>query len=148
MWSGDMNNFDKYKFLLGETISLYQFMENDLKIIYAGMMKGNFFKNLEYVRGEYKGLGMVIKALEEYDNIDSNPYFDEPTYIKLNKLARQRNYYCHQCCMDFAYIPNFENSIEFKDSLGTLMDTNETIKNVQLQIEAHKNYILNKYNRV
>ena len=42
-----MNDFDKYKYLLGETISLYQFMENDLKLIYAGMLKGNFYKNIE-----------------------------------------------------------------------------------------------------
>lgn len=143
-----MNNFDKYKFLLGETISLYQFMENDLKLIYAGMMDGNFYKNIEYVRGEFKGLGIIIKALEELDNSMDTPYFDQDTYYKLNKLARQRNYYCHQCCMDFAYIPDFEDSIEFKDSLGTLMDTNEEIKNVQAVISAHKNHILSKYNRV
>ena len=62
-----MNDFDKYKYLLGETISLYQFMENDLKLIYAGMLKGNFYKNIEYVRSEYKGLGMVIKEVRVYD---------------------------------------------------------------------------------
>ena len=60
-----MDNFDKYKYILGETIVLYQFLENDLKIIFAGILKGNFYKNIEYVRSEYKGLGQVIKALEE-----------------------------------------------------------------------------------
>lgn len=143
-----MNDFDKYKYLLGETITLYQFMENDLKLIFAGMLKGNFYKNIEYVRSEYKGLGQVIKALEELDNSDATPYFSKDTYFMLSKLARQRNYYCHQCCMDFAYIPDFENSIEFKDSLGTLMDTNKNIKHIQTQIEIHKNDVLSKFNRV
>ena len=142
-----MDNFDKYKFLLGETISLYQFMENDLKLIYAGMLKGNYYKNIEFVRSEFKGLGQVIKTLEELDNSDSNPYFSRDTYYLLNKLARQRNYYCHQCCMDFAYVPDFQNSIEFKDSWGTLMDTNKAIKSVQSQIEMHKNNILNRFNQ-
>ena len=91
---------------------------------------------------------MVIKALEQLDNSDNTPYFSRETYFLLSKLARQRNYYCHQCCMDFAYIPDFEKSIEFKDSLGTLMDTNKAIKNVQSQIEVHKNNVLSRFNRV
>ena len=143
-----MDNFDKYKYILGETIVLYQFLENDLKIIFAGILKGNFYKNIEYVRSEYKGLGQVIKALEELDNSDSSPYFSKETYILLNKLARQRNYYCHQCCVDFAYNPDFKNSIEFRESLEKLIDTNNSIKYVQPQIEEHKTNVLNRFNRV
>ena len=143
-----MDNFDKYKYILGETIVLYQFLENDLKIIFAGILKGNFYKNIEYVRSEYKGLGQVIKALEELDNSDSSPYFSKDTYILLNKLARQRNYYCHQCCVDFAYNPDFKNSIEFRESLEKLIDTNNSIKYVQPQIEEHKTNVLNRFNRV
>lgn len=143
-----MDNFDKYKYILGETIVLYQFLENDLKIIFAGILKGNFYKNIEYVRSEYKGLGQVVKALEELDNSDSSPYFSKETYVVLNKLARQRNYYCHQCCVDFAYNPDFKNSIEFKESLEKLIDTNNSIKYVQPQIEEHKTNVLNRFNRV
>lgn len=143
-----MDDFDKYKYLLGETIAMYQFLENDLKVIYAGMMKGNYYKNIEFVRSEFKGLGQVIRALEELDNSDKTPYFSKDTYYVLNKLARQRNYYCHQCCLDFSYVPDFQNSIEFKDSWGTLMDTNKAIKSVQSQISEHKNNILAKHNRI
>ena len=143
-----MDNFDKYKYILGETIVLYQFLENDLKIIFAGILKGNFYKNIEYVRSEYKGLGQVVKALEELDNSDSSPYFSKETYVVLNKLARQRNYYCHQCCVDFAYNPDFKNSIEFRESLEKLIDTNNSIKYVQPQIEEHKMNVLNRFNRV
>ena len=90
----------------------------------------------------------MIKALEELDNSDSSPYFSKETYILLNKLARQRNYYCHQCCVDFAYNPDFKNSIEFKESLEKLIDTNNSIKYVQPQIEEHKMNVLNRFNRV
>ena len=143
-----MDEFDRYKYLLGETILLYQIMENDLKLIYAGMQSGNFFKNVEMVRSTFKGLGQIIIALEELDNSDSDPYFSKETYVLLNKLARQRNYYCHQCSIDFFYNPFFINSIEFKDALEKLERTNEIIKSVQEQTTCHRANVLDKYNRV
>ncbi len=143
-----MDSFDNFKYLLGETIMLYQFIENDLKIIYAGMLNGNFFKNIQLVRSTYKGLGQIIQALENLDNSDNTPYFDKNTYFLLNKLARQRNYYCHQCCIDFAYNPNFRESIDFKESYTKLMETNAIIKNIQSQTELHKSKVLQKFNRI
>lgn len=143
-----MDDFDKYKYVLGETIMLYQFMENDLKLIYAGMLSGGYFKNIEHVRSTYKGLGQIIIALEELDNSDGNPYFSKDTYMLLNKLARQRNYYCHQCCMDFCYNPYFKDSVEFKDSLESLLRTNQTLKAIQSETEKHREAILTKFNRI
>ena len=143
-----MDNFDKYKYFLGETITLYQFMENDLKLIYAGMLSGNFYKNIDKVRSTYKGLGQIIMALEELDNSDGNPYFSKDTYALLNKLARQRNYYCHQCCMEFCYNPYFRDSPEFNESFEKLLKTNESIKHIQEQTEKHRINILTRYNRI
>ena len=143
-----MDNFDKYKYILGETIILYQFMENDLKLIYAGMLNGNFYKNIDHVRSTYKGLGQIIIALEELDNSDGNPYFSRETYAMLNKLARQRNYYCHQCCMDFCYNPYFRDSSEFSESLESLMTTNANLKTIQAETEKHRVNVLTKCNRI
>lgn len=143
-----MDNFDQYKYILGETIILYQFMENDLKLIYAGMLNGSFYKNIDKVRSTYKGLGQIIMALEELDNSDGNPYFSADTYVLLNKLARQRNYYCHQCCMDFCYNPYFMDSPEFKESLEKLLKTNESLKSIQSETEKHRINILTRYNRI
>lgn len=123
-------------------------MENDLKLIYAGMLEGVFYKNIEIVRSNFKGLGQIVQALEQLDHSDSNHYFTKETYILLNKLARQRNYYCHQCCVDFCYDPNFMQSPEFKDSLEKLIKTNETIKSVQAQTEKHRQMVLERYNRI
>lgn len=143
-----MDNFDKYKFLLGETITLYQFMENDLKLIYAGMLKGNFYNNIEFVRSTFKGLGQIILALEELDNSDGNPYFSRESYAMLNKLARQRNYYCHQCCMEFCYNPYFKDSVEFKESFESLARTNTSLKEIQAETEKHRIAVLTRYNRI
>ena len=140
-------DFDRYKYLLGETIIYYQFMENDLKLIYAGILQGNFYKNIEYVRSTFKGLGQVVIALEELDySSGQTPYFTRDTYKLLSKLARQRNYYCHQCCIDFCYNPYFKDSTEFKESLEALIRTNNSIRMVQAETERHRKSILAKYN--
>ena len=143
-----LDDLDRYKYLLGETVMLYQIMENDLKLMCAGMRDGDFYKNLEHVRSTYKGLGQVVIALEELDNANPVPYFNQDSYRILNKLARQRNYYCHQCCMEFCYNPYFRDSIEFKDSLESLERTNEIIKSVQKQTSLHRESLLTRYNRV
>jgi len=143
-----MDEFDRYKLLLGETIIFYQVIENDLKLIYAGMQDGNFFKNVEMVRSTYKGLGQIIIALEELDNRSGDPYFTKDTYMLLNKLARQRNYYCHQCSLDFYYNPFFRDSIEFVDSLEKLERTHEIMESVQEQTSCHRANVLDKFNRV
>jgi len=143
-----MDDYDQYKYLLGETVLLYQMMENDLKLIFAGMQNGDYFKNVEMVRSTYKGLGQIILALQELDISSANPYFTQDTYTLLNKLARQRNYYCHQCALDFCYDPYFRESIEFKDALAQLKRTNEIIKSVQAQTSGHRANVLARYNCV
>ncbi len=144
----NMDTFDKYKYLLGETIMLYQLMENDLRLMFAGMTSGDFYENLEKVKATYKGLGQLVQALEQLDNMDSSPYFTRDTYALLNRLARQRNYYCHQCCLDFCYNPQFRETPEYKQSLERLEKTNEIIKSIQAQTNRHRELILSRYNRI
>ena len=143
-----MDTFDKYKYLLGETIMLYQLMENDLRLMFAGMTSGDFYANLDKVKATYKGLGQLVQALEQLDNMDSSPYFTRETYALLNRLARQRNYYCHQCCLDFCYNPQFRESFEYKQSLEKLEKTNDIIKSIQAQTNRHRELILSRYNRI
>ena len=143
-----MDTFDKYKYLLGETIMLYQLMENDLRLMFAGMTSGDFYANLDTVKATYKGLGQLVVALEQLDNSDSSPYFTAETYALLNRLARQRNYYCHQCCLDFCYNPQFRDTMEYKQSLERLEKTNEIIKSIQAQTNKHRELILSRYNRM
>ena len=69
-------------------------------------------------------------------------------YHENHNRYRQRNYYCHQCALDFCYDPYFRESIEFKDSLEQLERTNEIIKSVQAQTSGHRSNVLARYNRV
>ena len=58
-------DLERFKNILGETIVLYQFIEYDLRIMYAGMLEGNFDENLELAFDNRKisGLGSIIKTL-------------------------------------------------------------------------------------
>ncbi len=143
-----IDTLDKYKYLLGETIIFYQLIENDLKLIFAGLMTGEFNENLDKVKANYKGLGQIVQALEQLDNSDSNPYFNRETYELLNKLARQRNYYCHQCSLEFCYNPSFRDTDEYRIALEKLERTNEIIKTIQPQTNHHRELILARYKRI
>ena len=143
-----MNNFDNYKYLLGETIINYQLIENDLKMIYAGMLSGDFNDNIDYVDKTFHGLGQIIIALQKLDNSDNKPYFSKEDYKILKNLARDRNYYCHQCAIDFGYIQNFINSTEYKKNYSKLQSVNTEIKRMQKLTEDFRFEILKKYNRI
>ena len=143
-----MNNFDNYKYLLGDTIINYQLIENDLKMIYAGMLTGDFNDNIDYADKTFHGLGQIINALQKLDNSDNKPYFSKEDYKILKNLARDRNYYCHQCAIDFGYIQNFINSTEYKKNYSKLQSVNTEIKRMQKLTEDFRFEILKKYNRI
>jgi len=142
-------NYKDFEFYVGETIGYYQLIEHDLKLIYAGMLKGeDFSKNIELVNANFKGLGQVIKALEVLDNTDGKPNFSKESYKILMKLAKERNYFCHQCFQDFRYIPNFENSKEYAIACEKLVQANAQIRAMHAQTEKFRLAILHRYKRI
>lgn len=70
-----MAYLDNFHLLVGETIMECQRIEHDIKLIYAGMLKGDFNKNLDIVKD--KALGPVLVSLEKLDNSDGNPYLKQ-----------------------------------------------------------------------
>lgn len=143
-----MFGIDEFKYYLGETILCYQLIEHDLKIIYAGMLRGNFNDNIAIVSDEYHGMGQIIKALQELENGSKNSFFSFADYKLLKSLARERNYFCHQCIIDFGYIKNFLNSNEYKLACDKLKKANCEILPLQKQTEKIRLAILKKLNRI
>lgn len=144
----NMLNLNNYKYMIGETILFYQLIENDLKLIYAGMLKGDFDRNLIIVNNEYHGMGQIINALKKLDNSDGKPYFADNDYKLLSKLAKERNYYCHQCYVDFCYVQNFIYSKQYSESCDKLEKTNGEIQHIQGQTEDIRLKILKQFNRI
>ena len=72
---------DKFKLIHSELIMQVQCIEHDLKLIYAGMCKGDFDKNLDAL--EKVNLGSMIKKVKELDYSDGHPDLTKRDYICL-----------------------------------------------------------------
>lgn len=93
---------DTFKLIHSELIRQVQCIEFDLKVVYATMLKGDFQRNFKSV--ETMNIGKITNALENLDNSDGNPYFTEKDYQTIDEIREIRNYWCHQCYLDFVYI--------------------------------------------
>ena len=102
---------DRFKLIHSELIMQVQLIENDLRLIYAAMRKGNFDDNVEIL--EKANLGKIIIELKKLDYSDGNPDLSEKDYKLLNQIREIRNYWCHQCYIDYVYI-NDDNEREKK----------------------------------
>ena len=95
---------NRFKLIHSELIQQVQCVENNLKIIYAAMLKGDFNKNLKIT--ERMNLGKIASEREYLDNRDDMPEFSEEEYNTIDEIREIRNYWCHQCYLDFVYIEN------------------------------------------
>ena len=100
----DCMDRNRFKLIHSELIQQVQCVENNLKIIYAAMRKGNFNNNLRSV--EKMNLGKIARELEELDYSDDMPEFSEEECNTIDEIREIRNYWCHQCYLDFIYIEN------------------------------------------
>ena len=95
---------EKFKLIHSELIMQVQCIENDLKLIYAGMHSGDFEENLDML--EKANLGTVIKKLKDLDYSDGHPDLSKQDYALLEQIREIRNYWCHQCFLDYT-CPSF-----------------------------------------
>lgn len=144
-------DLERFKKILGETIVLYQLIEYDLRMIYAGILKGNFDDNLELAFDNRKisGLGTIIKMLEKLDFSDNKPYLSKQDYKLLKDLAEDRNYFCHQCARDFMYEKN-HNKLEnkFNSVFNKLLNAYNGLDDLHIQVEKIRIDILRRLNRI
>lgn len=95
---------DTFKIIHSELIQQVQGIEYDLKIIYAAIKDGDFEKNFLEVKN--LSLGEITHDLRELDYSDSIPDLSNEEYELIDKIRVIRNYWCHQCYIDFMYISN------------------------------------------
>ena len=93
---------DQFKLIHSELIMQVQLIENDLRLIYASMNAGVFEDNYDNL--EQANLGKIIRPLKELDNSDGAPELSDKDYETLNQIREIRNYWCHQCYLDYIYI--------------------------------------------
>ena len=138
---------DKFKLIHSELIMQVQCIEHDLKFIYAGMHSGDFDKNLDML--EKANLGTVIKKLKMLDYSDGHPELSKQDYDLLEQIREIRNYWCHQCFLDYVYI-NDDNRREYKfqQIVNRLSEDENRTWDLHEHLQQLRNKMLQKYNRI
>ncbi len=104
MLYGGSQTLERFRRLHSEIIEYYQCIEHDMRRIYSAMNSRDYDECMD----ELKELnwGLVLNRLKKLDNSDGDPYFTDDEYDTLDDMRTQRNYWCHQCYLDWVYIQN------------------------------------------
>lgn len=139
-----LQEFESYH---SDIIRCFQCIEWDLKLIYAGMKSGDFDDNLDLL--DNANLGKTIKKLKQIDYSDGNPDLSESDYKLLDEIREIRNYWCHQCFLDYVYIQDdYERNSEFQKIGRRLVNEYNRVKRLSENIEALRLRKLKEYNRI
>ena len=138
---------DDLYMLIGETLDFCQRIEKDIKLIYAGMKKGNIEDNLYLIKRFT--LGETIIELELLDNCDNKPFLKERDYEILKSITKERNHICHKCFNNYNYISDYDLQEKMFDKeyerIKTFHDKIDVLWRV---IEKVRLDVLKKYGRI
>ena len=126
---------EQFKIIHSELIMCCQFIEFDLKRIYSAMSTGDFDENMDMF--ETSNFGSVLKELKRLDNSDGNPYLSKADYKLLDNVREMRNYWVHQCYIDFAYInDSFRKEQVFSQLSNRLWEEHDKIADLHHKLET------------
>ena len=138
---------DEFKLIHSELIMEVQCIEHDLKLIYAGMHKGDFDRNLDTLGKA--NLGTVIKKLKELDYSDGHPDLSKQDYVLLEQIREIRNYWCHQCFLDYVYIEDgWQRENEFQKIARRLSEDENRTWDLHNHLEQLRLKMLRRYDRI
>lgn len=105
---------------------------------------GDFYDNYSYV--ENSPLGKLLKSLHEVDQELGYSEFKEKDYDLLNQIREIRNYWCHQCYIDFHYIEDpQEHDKAFQKVTGRLYEDELRVYELQQKIEKLRESVEKKH---
>lgn len=96
------STIDRFRSLHSEIIEEFQCIEYDMRRIYSSMIDEDYDEAMDEMSD--KNWGVILNRLKKLDNSDGAPYFSSEEYILLDEIRSLRNYWCHQCYLDFVYI--------------------------------------------
>ena len=127
---------------IGVLIKKCRCIEHDVKIMYAGMLCGDFNENLNTVIN--KPLGPVLKKLEGLDYSDDSPYLSREDYSLLNEIKDIRNYWVHKGYIDFMYgtVEGYQNRIakqyqKLTGDCSRLISLAQQLENIRIEMMKH-----------
>ena len=133
-----------FKMIHSELIQQVQCIEFNLRRIYAVMYEGKFEDN--YRALENCSLGKITKELKKLDYSDDFPELSEEDYKMINDIRVIRNYWCHQCYLDFVYVNNDrQREREFQKIAKRLQQDEQRTYDLSVKTEKLYLYILGKF---
>ena len=132
--------------LIGLTVMACQCIETDVKLMYAGMMRGDFKRNLATVRN--KALGQVLCELEELDICQKNPYFSVSDYELLHEIKDIRNYWVHKGYAAFIYLPTEKWQTGLEEQFAKLQREYKRLDTLSKEAQAVRLDVMKKYGRI
>ncbi len=137
-------NYDTFKLIHSELIMSVQYIEQDLILIYSILKGGKFYDNYSDV--ENAPLGKLLKSLQKLDHELGYSKIKEKDYDLLNQIREIRNYWCHQCYIDFHYIENpQEHDKAFQKVANRLHEDELRVYDLQQKIEKLRKSVERKH---
>ena len=137
-------DYDLFKMIHSELIMSVQYIEQDLRIIYSTIKPGDYRDNYAIV--DAAPLGKLLKELHELDEEVGYSKIKENHYQLLDQIREIRNYWCHQCYLDFHYE---EDQVEHEKKAQRVMERlhfDETrVYELQQKMEKLRKSVVKKY---
>lgn len=131
---------ENFKIMHSELIMYCQCIEYDLKRIFSAMSTGNFNNNMDML--ETSNFGHTLTKLKRLDYSNGHPDLSESDYELLDQIREIRNYWCHQCYLDYVYISDdYRRDSEFQRLSRRLSNERNRLYYIHKKIE--KLYIEN-----
>lgn len=86
---------DEFRINLCYFLEFFQFLEYDLKRIFAKLIDGHYPECFDEVAE--KPIGALIKKLKEVEKNENVEFLSDDDYKNLEKVKDMRNYWCHTC---------------------------------------------------
>lgn len=135
---------DTFKLIHSELIQQVQCTEFNLKRIYSAMKNGDFNDNFDDLKNS--NLGVIARKLKDLDYSDNFPEFTKEEYKTIDDIRKIRNYWCHQCYLDYIYIQNDnEREIRFQEIANRLHYDELRTYDLFKKTESMYKYVLRKY---
>ena len=137
-------DYDTFKLIHSELIMSVQYIEQDLRIIYSTVKPGDYKDNYEIV--DQAPLGKILRELHELDDELGYSKIKPNDYELLDQIREIRNYWCHQCYLDFHYEENpQEHDRKFQEVAERLHFDELRVYELYQKIERLRISVVKKY---
>lgn len=143
----NVTNLEEFHAAVGKVIMRCQFIEHDVKWIYAGLSSGDLYENFEKLLQEKDTLGSVVFKLKQLD-LATYKYFSQNDYRMLSKITYTRNYWAHESYLNFMYERGEEWRAAFIKQTERLKTDYEWLFTLSKRIEAVRLDVLRRFKRI